>query len=56
MPSLFTRISDFARSKQGRELADKAVQAAKDPKTRRQVEDLGRKLMGGRGKRQPPPQ
>jgi hypothetical protein len=54
MPSLFTKITDFARSKQGRELADKAVHAAKDPKTRRQVEEIGRKLMGGRGK-QPPP-
>jgi hypothetical protein len=56
MPSLFNKISSFARSKQGRELADKAVTAAKDPKTRRQIEDISRKLMGGRGKKQPPAQ
>jgi hypothetical protein len=54
MPSLFTKISEFARSKQGRELADKAVHAAKDPKTRHQVEELGRKLMGGNRKKPPP--
>jgi hypothetical protein len=51
MPSIFSKITDFARSKQGRELADKAVHAAKDPKTRRQVEEMGRKLMGGSKKR-----
>jgi hypothetical protein len=55
MPSLFSKISEFAKSKQGRELADKAVAAAKDPKTRKQIEDVGRKLMsGGKGKGQGP--
>jgi hypothetical protein len=51
MPSLFSKISEFAKSKQGRELADKAVAAAKDPKTRKQIEDAGRKLMSSRGKK-----
>ena len=47
MASLFNSISKLARSKQGRDLADKAVRAAKDPKTRKQIEDARRKLMGG---------
>ena len=55
MPSLFSRISEFAKSKQGRELADKAVTAAKDPKTRKQIEDVGRKLMSSRRKPGPGP-
>ena len=54
MPSLFSKISEFAKSKQGRDLADKAVTAAKDPKTRKQIEDAGRKLMAGRGKKPGP--
>jgi hypothetical protein len=53
MPSLFSKISDFAKSKQGRELADKAVAAAKDPKMRKQIEDAGRKIMGGGKGRKP---
>jgi hypothetical protein len=47
MPSLFNTISKFAKSRQGRDLADKAVRAAKDPKTRKQIDDARRKLMGG---------
>jgi hypothetical protein len=54
MPSMFSKITDFARSKQGRDLADKAVAAAKDPKTRKQIEDAGRKLMGSRGRKPGP--
>jgi hypothetical protein len=55
MPSLFSRISKFAQSKQGRQLADQAVRVAKDPKTRRQVESVSRKLLGGKGKGKRPP-
>jgi hypothetical protein len=51
MPSLFSKITDLARSKQARDLADKAVTAAKDPKTRKQIEDAGRKLMSSRGRK-----
>jgi hypothetical protein len=47
MASLFNTISKFAKSKQGRDLADKAVKAAKDPKTRKQIDDVRRKFMGG---------
>ena len=51
MPSLFSKLTHFAQSKQARDLADKAVAAAKDPKTRKQIEDAGRKLMSSRGKK-----
>jgi hypothetical protein len=47
MASLLHTISRFARSKQGRRLADQAVRAAKDPKTRKQIDAARRKLMGG---------
>jgi hypothetical protein len=46
--SLMTRFTKFARSPQGRALADRAVRAAKDPKTRRQIERVGRQLMKSR--------
>jgi hypothetical protein len=48
MASLFSKISKFARSEQGRALADQAVRAAKDPKTRKQVEAMGRKFLSSR--------
>jgi len=48
MPSVFSKISSLARSKQGRALTDQAVRAAKDPKTRKQVESIGRKFLAGR--------
>ena len=54
MPSLFSKITDFAKSPQARELADKAVTAAKDPMTRKQIEDAGRKLMSSRGRKPGP--
>ncbi len=40
MGSLFSKVRDFARSPQGRELAEKAKQMAKDPEKRRQIENL----------------
>jgi hypothetical protein len=46
------RINKFARSKQGRELTEKAERYASDPKNRRKLEDMGRKLMS-RGKNKP---
>jgi hypothetical protein len=51
MASLFSKLSKFARSKQGRTLADQAMRAAKDPKTRKQVESMGRKFLAGRKQR-----
>jgi hypothetical protein len=39
------RINKFARSKQGRELTEKAERYASDPKNRRKLEEMGKKLM-----------
>ena len=50
MSPLLNRVAQFARSPQGRRLAGQAVRAARDPKTRRQVEQVRARLMqrGGR--------
>ena len=45
MPSLINRISSFARSKQGKELADKAQNYAKSPEGKRQVESLRKRFV-----------
>ncbi len=42
--SLVARVARFARSPQGRRLAGQAVRAAKDPKTKRQIEQVRRRL------------
>jgi len=44
------RINKFARSKQGKELTDKAERYASEPKNRRKLEEMGKKLMS-RGKK-----
>ena len=50
--SLFNKVTKFARSPQGRRLADTAVRTAKDPKTKRQIEAARARLMQGkRGRR-----
>jgi hypothetical protein len=49
-----SKISRFARSPQGRRAMGEAKRLAKDPKTRKQIEDAGRKLMAGRGKKPGP--
>jgi hypothetical protein len=38
--SLLSKVAKFARSPQGRRLADQAVRAARDPKTKRQIESV----------------
>jgi hypothetical protein len=43
-PSIVNRISKFARSEQGRRLTEQAKRIAKDPETRRKVEDARRRL------------
>ena len=48
--SLVTKLARFARSPQGRQMADRAVRAAKDPKTKRQIQSARQKLLQ-RGKR-----
>jgi hypothetical protein len=49
MPSLLNRISTFAKSKQGRELTERAEKYASDPKNRRKLDEVRKKLMS-RGK------
>ncbi|MDQ3740976.1 MAG: hypothetical protein M3389_08540 [Actinomycetota bacterium] len=47
-----SRVAQLARSPQGRRLAGQAARAARDPKTRRQIEQVRRRLTerGGRGR------
>ena len=42
--SLMSKVAQFARSPQGRRMAESAVRAAKDPKTRRQIEQVRSRL------------
>jgi hypothetical protein len=48
--SLISKVAKFARSPQGRRLADQAVRAARDPKTKRQIQSARAKLQQ-RGRR-----
>jgi hypothetical protein len=48
--SLITSLSRFARSPQGRRLAQQAVRVASDPKTKRQIQSARQRLIQ-RGKR-----
>lgn len=53
--SILSKVSKLARSPQGRRLADQAVRAAKDPKTKRQIADV-RARLAKRGRPQGPVQ
>jgi hypothetical protein len=44
MASMIKRLADFARSPQGRQLAERAKQAAQDPQNRRKIEELRQRL------------
>jgi hypothetical protein len=50
-PSLMSRVAQFARSPQGRRLAGQATRAARDPKTRRQLDQVRQRLVQ---RRRPP--
>ena len=43
-PSLLSKVTQFARSPQGRRLAGEATRRARDPKTRRQIEQVRSRL------------
>jgi hypothetical protein len=51
--SLFNKVVQFANSPKGRQVirqaTDKAQQMAKDPKTRARIDDVRRRVQGGRG-------
>jgi hypothetical protein len=40
MAGLMSKVARFARSPQGRKLAERAKQASSDPKNRRKIEEL----------------
>lgn len=42
--SLISKISRFARSPEGRRLAGQAAKLARDPKTRRRIDDMRRRF------------
>ena len=41
------KISQFAKSKQGRELTDQVKKYASDPKYRKKLDDMRKKFMSG---------
>ncbi|WP_222266356.1 hypothetical protein [Modestobacter marinus] len=51
--SLFNKVVQFANSPKGRQVirqaTDRAQQMAKDPKTRARIDDVRRRMQGGRG-------
>jgi len=53
MASLFNKVVQFANSPKGkqviRQATDKAQQLAKDPKNRAKIDDVRRRIQGGRG-------
>jgi hypothetical protein len=49
MPSLTQRIQSFLKSPQGRKTMDEGKRLARDPNTRRKVDDLRRRFLS-RGK------
>ena len=50
---MLNKVAKFARSPQGRRLADQAVRRAKDPKTKSQIEQVRARLMKSGGKPRP---
>lgn len=44
MPRLMKKLSDFARSPQGRQLIAKGKKVAQDPKNQRKLQDLRARL------------
>jgi hypothetical protein len=50
MAAFMQRLSRFARSPQGKRAISQAQRLAKDPKTRRQLDDVRRRL-AGRGRK-----
>jgi hypothetical protein len=52
MAGFMSKIQQFARSPQGKKAMTDAQRYAKDPKRRRQLDEMRRKVMGG-GKKGP---
>ncbi len=50
MPGLMSKLSKFARGPQGKRAMSEAQRLAKDPKTRKQLDDVRRRF-AGRGRK-----
>jgi hypothetical protein len=48
-PSLLSKVASFARSPQGRQLAEKARRASKDPRNRARIEQVRARMAKRRG-------
>jgi hypothetical protein len=44
MPTLMSRVTQFARSRQGRELMGQAMRKARDPRTRARIQQARQRL------------
>jgi uncharacterized membrane-anchored protein YjiN (DUF445 family) len=53
MASMLNKVMQFANSPKGKQMirqaTDKAQQLARDPKTRARIDDVRRRMQGGRG-------
>jgi hypothetical protein len=53
MASMLNKVMQFANSPKGKQMirqaTDKAQELARDPKTRARLDDVRRKMQGGRG-------
>jgi hypothetical protein len=53
MASLFSKVAQFANSPKGkqaiRSATEKAQELARDPRTRAKIDDVRRRVQGGRG-------
>ena len=53
MASLFSKVAQFANSPKGkqaiRSATEKAQELARDPRTRAKIDDVRRRIQGGRG-------
>ena len=47
--SLFKKVTDFAKSPQGRKAMDKAKQYAQDPKNKQKIDQVKNKFFGNKG-------
>ncbi|GAA4846129.1 MULTISPECIES: hypothetical protein [Actinomycetospora] len=47
MPGLFSKVSEFLKSPQGRKYTDQAKRYASDPKNRQKAQDLFKRFGGG---------
>lgn len=47
MPGMFSKVTDFLKSPQGRKYTDQAKRYAQDPKNRAKAQEMFKKFRGG---------